>query len=72
MKQRRYVTYWMLAVALWGGPTVFAEPFAEGSYLGQTPPDPRLTSLPPGSIFNTGQHQWEAFGTFSAQGKALC
>jgi len=34
MKQRRYVTYWMLAIALWGSPTVFAEPFVEGFYLG--------------------------------------
>jgi len=49
-----------------------AEPFAKGPYLGQTPPGPVAQVFAPGLICNTGPHQWEAFGTFSADGNTFC
>jgi hypothetical protein len=51
---------------------VFAKPFAEGPYLGQTPPGSTATVFAPGLICNNGKRQWEAFGTFSADGNTFC
>ncbi len=72
MKQRRYSTYWLLAIALWGSSTAFAEPFAEGPYLGQTPPGPIAQVFAPGLICDTRLHNWESHGHFSADGNTFC
>jgi hypothetical protein len=51
-----------------------AKPFAVGPYLGQTPPGPIAQVFALGLICHTGAgpHQWEAFGTFSADGNTFC
>ena len=72
MKQRGYAKYWILAIALWGSSTVYAKPFAEGPYLGQTPPGPIAQVFAPGLICYTGQGQWETHGHFSADGNTFC
>jgi len=50
----------------------FAEPFAEGPYLGQTPPGPIAQVFAPGLICNTRPHRGESHGTFSADGNTFC
>ena len=50
----------------------FAEPFAKGPYLGQTPPGSTAQVFAPGLICRTGYGQWESNGTFSADGKVFC
>jgi len=50
----------------------FAEPFAEGPYLGQTPPGPIAQVFAPGLICHPGPHQWESHGHFSADGNTFC
>jgi outer membrane protein assembly factor BamB len=72
MKQRRYATYWILTLALWGSSAVFAEPFAQGPYLGQTPPGPGAQVFAPGLICDPGPLQGEAWVSFSADGNILC
>jgi hypothetical protein len=72
MKQRGYTQYWILAIALWGISTVSAEPFAQGPYLGQTPPGSTAQVFASGLICRTGYGQWESNGTFSADGKVCC
>jgi len=72
MKQRGYAKYWILAIALWGNSTVFAEPFAVGPYLGQTPPGPIAQVFAPGLISDTRPHQLELWGSFSADGNTFC
>ncbi len=49
-----------------------AEPFAEGPYLGQTPPGPIAQVFAPGLISDTRLHRWEIHGHFSADGNAFC
>jgi hypothetical protein len=49
-----------------------AEPFAQGPYLGQTPPGPVAQVFAPGLICYPGPHQWEGNGTFSADGNTFC
>jgi len=49
-----------------------AEPFAEGPYLGQTPPGSTAQVFAPGLICNTGPRQWESHGTFSADANTFC
>jgi Tol biopolymer transport system component len=72
MKQRKYTKCWILAIALWGSSTVFAEPFAVGPYLGQTPPGPVAQVFAPGLISDTRPKMWESHGTFSADGNTFC
>ena len=72
MKQRRYATYWILAMALWTSIATSAEPFAKGPYLGQTPPGPTARVFAPGLISDTRPQMWESNGTFSADGKTFC
>ena len=72
MKQRGYATYWLLAIALWGSSTVFAEPFAKGPYLGQIPPGPIPKVFAPGLICHNGHGRWETHGHFSADGNTFC
>jgi len=50
----------------------FAEPFARGPYLGQTPPGPIAQVFAPGLISDTRPHQGEAHGHFSADGNTFC
>ena len=69
---KRITTAWIVPL-LWAGcMQAFAEPFAVGPYLGQTPPGPIAQVFAPGLICNTGQRPWEAFGTFSADGNTFC
>ncbi len=49
-----------------------AEPFAEGPYLGQTPPGSTAQVFAPGLISDTRPQVWESHGTFSADGNAFC
>ena len=72
MKQRGPAIYWLLAIALWGSSTVFAEPFAKGPYLGQTPPGPIAQVFAPGQICDRRPHQGEAFASLSADGNTFC
>ena len=61
MKQTMKKIVWL--VVFWGVGSIqaFAAPFAEGPYLGQTPPGPIAKVFAPGLICNTGR-PWEAFG----------
>jgi len=72
MKQRGYAKYWILAIALWGSSTVFAKSFAEGPYLGQTPPGSTAQVFAPGLISDTQPKMWESHGTFSIDGNTFC
>jgi hypothetical protein len=55
-----------------GSIQAFAEPFAKGPYLGQSPPGPIAQVFAPGLICYTGQGQWESHGHFSADGNTFC
>jgi Tol biopolymer transport system component len=48
----------------------FAEPFAKGPYLGQTPPGSTPQAFAPGLICRPG-NLWESDGTFSTDGKVF-
>ena len=72
MKQRRNTLYCILVLVWAGCLQAFAEPFAKGPYLGQTPPGPIAQVFAPGLICRTGYRQWESNGTFSADGKVFC
>ena len=72
MKRIGYVAYWMMVITWWGSSTVFAKPFAEGPYLGQTPPGSTAQVFGAGLICDTRPHQWESHGTFSTDGKTFC
>jgi hypothetical protein len=72
MRQREYATCWIVALALWANSTVFAEPFAKGPYLGQTPPGPVAQVFAPGLICDPRPLQGEAWVSFSADGSVLC
>jgi len=49
-----------------------AEPIAKGPYLGQTRPGSTAQVFAPGLICDTGAHQWESWGSFSADGNTFC
>jgi len=72
MKQTTKNIVWFAAFLGIGSIQAFAEPFAKGPYLGQTPPGPVAQVFAPGLICRSGQGQWESNGTFSADGKAFC
>jgi len=62
-----------LATFLGTGPVgLCGEPFAKGPYLGQTPPGSTAQVFAPGLICHAGPRQWEANGTFSADGNTFC
>lgn len=63
---------WFMVFCGVGSVQVFAEPFAVGPYLGQTPPGSVAKIFAPGLICRTGYRQWESNGTFSADGKVFC
>ena len=62
----------VVALAWIGWTPVFAESFAKGPYLGQTPPGSAAKVFAPGLICRTGPHQWESHGSFSADGDTFC
>ena len=72
MMSKKITTVWIVSLVWTGNMQAFAEPFAEGPYLGQTPPGPTAQVFAPGLICHTGQRQWEANGTFSADGNTFC
>jgi len=49
-----------------------AEPIAKGPYLGQPPPGSTAQVFAPGLICDTGEHQWESWGSFSTDGNTFC
>ena len=63
---------WAIILIRFGCTQAFAEPFAKGPYLGQTPPGSTAQVFAPGLISNTRPQTWEAFGTFSADGNTFC
>jgi hypothetical protein len=66
-------TLYCIAVLVWAGCIqAFAEPFAKGPYLGQTPPGPVAQVFAPGLICDTRPHWWESHGSFSADGNTFC
>jgi len=71
MKQTKKKIVWLVAFLGVCSIQVFGKPFAEGPYLGQTPPGPIAKVFAPRLICNTGR-PWEAFGTFSADGNTFC
>ena len=72
MKQTKKAMVWLVAFLAVGSIQVFGKPFAEGPYLGQTPPGPIAQVFAPGLISDTRPHQGEAFGSFSADGNTFC
>jgi hypothetical protein len=72
MKQTKKKNVWLVAFLAVGSIQVFGKPFAKGPYLGQTPPGPVAQVFAPGLICDTGAHQWESWGSFSADGNTFC
>ncbi|MFB0554737.1 MAG: hypothetical protein ACETWQ_15650 [Phycisphaerae bacterium] len=72
MKSKWKTMYWSMILVWFGCIQAFAKPFAKGPYLGQTPPGSTAQVFAPGLICHTGPRQWEAFGTFSADGNTFC
>jgi hypothetical protein len=74
MKPKWNTRYWIVTIVCVGCVQAFAEPFAVGPYLGQTPPGSIAQVFAPGLICHTGTglYKWEAFGTFSADGNTFC
>ncbi|MFC1603676.1 hypothetical protein ACFL5F_01490 [Planctomycetota bacterium] len=72
MKQTTKTIVWLVAFLGINTTGLCTEPFAEGPYLGQTPPGPVAQVFAPGLISDTRPQTWEAFGTFSADGKTFC
>ena len=72
MKQTQNKMVWLVAFLAVGSIPVFGKPFAEGPYLGQTPPGSTAQVFAPGLISDTRPHQGEAWGTFSVDGNTFC
>ncbi len=72
MKRTKHHIVWLVAFLAVGSIQVFGKPFAEGPYLGQTPPGPIPKVFAPGLICDMRPHQGEAWGTFSADGNTFC
>ncbi|MHC4595713.1 MAG: hypothetical protein ACYS19_12325, partial [Planctomycetota bacterium] len=72
MKQTTKRTVWLVAFLGTSSIQVFGRPFAEGPYLGQTPPGPIPKVFAPGLICDTRPHQLEGWATFSADGNTFC
>jgi len=72
MMQTKKKMVWLVAFLAVGSIQAFAAPFAVGPYLGQTPPGSTAQVFAPGLISDTRPQTWEAFGTFSADGKTFC
>jgi WD40-like Beta Propeller Repeat len=63
---------WAIILIWFGCTPTFAEPFAQGPYLGQIPPGSTAQVFAPGLISDTRSQTWESHGTFSADGKTFC
>ena len=74
MKQTKKKIVWLVAFLGISSIQVFGKPFAKGPYLGQIPPGSTAQVFAPGLISHTGTgpHQWEAHGSFSADGNTFC
>ena len=72
MKQTTKKMVWIVPLVWAGCFPAFAEPFAVGPYLGQTPPGSTAQVFAPGLICDTRPHRWEAHGHFSADGNTFC
>jgi hypothetical protein len=72
MKQTKKKMVWLAAFLAVGSIEVFGKPFAEGPYLGQTPPGPIAKVFAPGLICHPGPNKWECNATFSADGNTFC
>ena len=72
MKQTKKKMVWLVAFLAVGSIQVFGKPFAVGPYLGQTPPGSTAQVFAPGLICHAGPRQYEAWGTFSADGNTFC
>jgi len=72
MKSKWKRVYGGVILAWFGCGQVFAEPFAKGPYLGQTPPGPVAQVFAPGLICDPRPLQGEAWVSFSADGNVLC
>ncbi|MBC8470601.1 MAG: PD40 domain-containing protein [Planctomycetes bacterium] len=72
MKQTKKKIVWLVVFWGVGSIQVFGKPFAEGPYLGQTPPGPIAKVFAPGLICDTRPHQWETWGSFSSDGNSFC
>ena len=70
MEQTKKKMVWLVAFLGVGTIGLCAEPFAEGPYLGQTPPGSTPQVFAPGLVCHTGI--LESDGTFSADGKVFC
>ena len=70
MRIRLFIVCGFLVLLLSVG--TFAEPFAQGPYLGQTPPGSTAQVFAPGLISDTRPKTWESNGTFSGDGKTFC
>jgi hypothetical protein len=62
----------LIVTLLIGCIEVFAEPFAKGPYLGQTPPGSVAQVFAPGLISDTRPHILELWPTFSSDGNTFC
>jgi len=72
VKQTKKKIVWLVAFLGVGSIQVFGKPFAEGPYLGQTPPGSTAQVFAPGLICDTRPHRGESHGTFSADGNSFC
>ena len=72
MKQTKMNAVWLATLLGISSIPVFGEPFAQGPYLGQTPPGPTAQVFAPGLISNTRAQTWESCGTFSTDGNTFC
>jgi len=72
MKQTKKAMVWLVAFLAVGSIQVFGKPFAEGPYLGQSPPGPVAQVFAPGLICDTRPFQWESWPSFSADGNTFC
>ncbi|MCP4262939.1 MAG: hypothetical protein GY774_36325, partial [Planctomycetes bacterium] len=72
MNQAKNQILYLVALLAVGSTPVFGKPFAEGPYLGQTPPGPIAQVFAPGLICDTRPHRWESEGHFSADGNTFC
>ncbi|HUU19510.1 MAG TPA: hypothetical protein VMW72_20340 [Sedimentisphaerales bacterium] len=72
MKQTMKKIVWLAAFLGISSIQVFGKPFAEGPYLGQTPPGSTAQVFAPGLICDTRPHRWETHGHFSADGNTFC
>ena len=71
MKSKGKIRYWIVIAVLAVCVQAFAEPFAKGPYLGQTPPGSTAKVFAPGLICDTRPQKWESHGTFSTDGKVF-